>query len=288
MNPLDHHDLPAPALDPARRDAILAEILAEGAVRRTPKHRWLVPVGAAAAVSLVAVGGVALLDRDTEQPSASDGPSDVLSTRDPHREQRREQVEPFMVGPLTTVESDRVLAQCLPSFGYDPSTFEVALAQRVAGPWGREDVVVAADRVSGTQLFCGADEMSMMAGPDSKSVVRVPDAAHPLTPADVGGTSSSVGPSGDTRHLFTTAGFRVSDQVARVEMRVGTRSAPGIWRSSVPAGGFVYVGAWIEAAVPAGVELYVETRAYDVDGKPIDSDLLGRSAVEILPTHNYG
>lgn len=289
MNPLDHHDLPAPALDPARRDAILADVLAEGAVRRTPRHRWLVPVAAAAAVGVVAVGGVALIDRGNEPTGASVAPSERTSaspTRD--RQAPRERVEPFVLGPLAAADARQVLDRCLRPYGYEPAAFDVLLAQRVDTLWGPQDAVIAEDPVSGTQFFCSPDQMSMIAGPSSKSVVRVPDAAHPLTPSDVGGTSSSTGPGGTTRHLFTDVGFRVSDRVARVEMRVGTAEEPGTWHSSTPQGGFVYVGAWIETATPAGTDMYVETRAYDVDGQLVASDLLGRSKVDLMPMPGLG
>jgi len=285
MNPIDHRDVPAPSLDPVRRDTILSEVLAEPPARRTPRHRWLAPVGAAAAVGVVAVGGVALLDREPGTPGTSAGPSRLSPTATQEAGTKLPpagRVEPFVIGSLTAAEAREVLERCLPSFGYDPSTFEVALGQRVAGPHGREDVVIAADRVSGTQFFCGADDMSMIAGPDSKSVVRVPDAAHPLTPADVGGTTWSSAPSGTTSDLATTVAFRVSERVARVEMRVGTAAEPGTWHSSTPEGGFVYVGAWMDAGVPESVGLYVETRAFDVDGRPVDSDLLGRSPLELM------
>lgn len=285
MNPLDHHDLPAPPLDPARRDAILGAVLAERAARRTSQQRWLAPVGAAAAVGVVAVGGVALLDRDTEPPAVT-GPSPTATptsqepTPPPEPD---EQVEPFVLGSLGPRDADRVLEQCLPSFGYDPSSFEAVLAQRVAGPYGAQDVVIAEDGASGTQFFCSADQTSMIAGPDSKSLVRPPDDSHPLTRADVGGTSSS----GGTGDLLVDAAFRVSDLVDRVEMRVGTTRDPGTWRSATPEGGFVYVAAWTDPAAPEGVDTFVETRAFDSAGEPIRSDLLGRSRVELVPMQGF-
>ena len=272
MNPNDPDQLPNPTLDPARRAAIIDEVL--GAVPTSHRRPWLLPISAAAAVATIAVGGVALLGGEgsgrqqqddapvaAASPTAPTGPAPV----------------PFTLGRLPAKDAAATLTACLDSLDRQPGDYEVGYAQRVRTESGAQGVVVARQDSTGTELLCAKDEQALIAGPMSKSVVVEPTRGEPIKLADGGGTSSMTDlGTGTTTQLSTTSTFRVAANVAHIDMRVGTDTAPGIWHRSAADHGFVHASAWIDTQVARGTDLYVETRAQDVNGKAITGGPLGR------------
>lgn len=281
MIPTDPAQLPTPTLDPARRDALLQAVLADPpASRRT--RPWVVPLVAAASVGVIAGVGVAVVgggvDRGDDGPPTATDPTSTPSEPAP---------VPFTTGRLDDVTARSVLAQCAAEMGLATGDFEVTYAQRFRAHGRRHGAVLARDDASGIELFCDSEgNASRIAGPDSKSTVVAPTADRPLTPATVGATSyQAVDRGGPISRLRTTEGYRVADHVARVEMRVGTKDAPGTWYSAAPDHGFVYVAARIDHEIPLTVPLFVEVRAFDTDGKPVTGPApLGRQQLELGAT----
>lgn len=237
------------------------------------RPQWVLPVAAAAAVATIAVGGVTLTGGDDGGRQLEDVPV-AASPSAPAP-------VPFTLGRLPDARATAALQECLASLARKPGgAYRISYAQRVRDESGEQGVVVAHEDATGTGLLCAEDEQAMIAGPMSKSVVVEPTTARPIQVADGGGTAS-VSARGTISQLSITSTFRVADTVAYVDMRVGTDAAPGAWHRAEADHGFVYASAWLDGAVPDDAKLFVETRAHDVDGKPITGGPLGRNRLQL-------
>ncbi|WP_141006670.1 hypothetical protein [Nocardioides humi] len=183
-------------------------------------------------------------------------------------------------GPLSPGAAQRVIDHCARSMGFDAGRYAPVFTQEARTGSGAVAVVLARDAATGTEYLCrdaayGTDG-SMVAGPQSKSVVEQPSADRPLTSVDAGGWSyaTPLDRPGVVTDLGVDRSYRVDPAVGRVEMRVGTATAPGTWRSAVPSDGYVYVAAWADTELPLD-GIVLETRAFDTAGRPLASDLLG-------------
>lgn len=267
-DPTDPAQVPAPHLDPARRASLLQAVLADPAPGRRTRP-WVVPLAAAASVGVIAGLGVAVLgggvDRGEDEPPAATDPTTPASTTpDPAP-------VPFTMGSLDAAAAQSLLSRCADEMDLASADLEVVYAQRFRADGRRHGAVLGRDDATGLELFCDSEgSASRIAGPGSKSVVVPPTADRPLTSSGVGHTSySTPRATGPIAHLRTAEGFRVAEHVARVEMRVGTKAAPGMWYSATPDRGFAYLAADLGPDVPLRASLFVEVRAFDADGKPV-------------------
>ena len=246
---------PERRLPPTVRDQILRSVLTgeEPDMTHRSRIRWIAPLAVGAAAALIAIGAVALSNRDSEQPGGA--PPAVEPT---------EQAVPLDHGPLTAAEVQEAVG---------PEVDEndlIPYARRIAGPDQPVPIVVAITNDAQATFF----ETGELAG---TLEIPAPTAAEPIR-----GVDNPWGPDiadaiyRDLPGHWKLAGvYRVADTVDRVEVRVGTPDGPEPWRLAEPHGGFVFWATWFKPAdYQPGTELTVEWRAYDTDGNQIDPTAL--------------
>lgn len=246
---------PERRLPPPIRDQILRSVLTgeEPDMSSRSRIRWIAPLAVGAAAALIAIGAVALSDRDSEQPGGA--PPAVEPT---------EQAVPLDLGQLTAAEVQEAVGPEIDENDLIP------YARRIAGPDQPVSAVVAITNDTQTTYF----ETGELAGDFE---FPAPTAAHPVQ-----GVDSPWGPDiadavyRDLPGYWKLVGvYRVANTVDRVEVRVGTPGGPEPWRTAEPHGGYVFWAAWFKVAdYKPGTELTVEWRAFDTDGNQIDPTVL--------------
>jgi hypothetical protein len=262
---------PERRLPSRRREQILRSVLDGEEPNMSPRIRvrWLVPIAVGAAAALIAVGAVALSDRDDARPGEAPPPAS----------QPADETVPLDRGPLTEAEVEELLRD---DFGPDLPGTTFHYTRRVDGPVEPIPVIVATPPDIDEQFAKTGHLVGMYDGP-------APTPTHPIREADpeldlnenpdFGNTSSTdLGDAiyrGTGEYWKITGLYRVADTVDRVEVRVGTPDGPEPWRAAEPHGGFVFWATWFEIAeYEPGTELTVEWRAYDTEGNPIAAELL--------------
>ena len=241
-----------------RRDQILRSILSdEEPVRSTTRRaRWIAPIAVASVAALVAVGAIALADRDAGAPS--DSPPAVTTSDD---------AVPLDLGPLSQAE----IGSELETFGIDASEpldrYEFFFARRIDGPDGPIPVIVMLTP-HGPYVYKAGDLRG-------NSVPDAPTAQRPIRGMDMPLDLAQAVYTGTPDYWKAAGLYRVAESVDRVEVRVGTPGGPEPWRVATPHGGFVFWATWFETAdYESGTELTLELRAFDADGEPIDPGLI--------------
>lgn len=269
MNLTDPDQLPSPTLAPARRAAILDDVLAASPARR--RSPWLPALAAAASVAALAGAGYALSTRE-------DRPAPVAKAPAPTR--AADSVVPFTLGPLAAATRAQQAEACIRQSPQPDVAISVVYAQRIRGPYGPGTAVVVDQPATASTFFCSEGTFSTLADRDT-GPIEPPTRTHPVTVLEGGGASASTRRTTITS-LSTDTVLRVDPVVARVEIRVGTATRPGTWHRATPQGGFAYAAAWLDRAVPQSTPLYVETRAYDAAGAALRSPGLGRERLRLF------
>jgi hypothetical protein len=258
MNDTDHLP-PERKLPPPRRDEILRSVLdgEETDMNARQGVRWIAPLAAAAATVLIAVGAVALTNGDGRSGGAP--PSSEPSTTK----------VPLDLRALTDAE----LREELSTSGAEPEDFAALNYTRLMdGPRQSVPVIIATlpDR---QRLFI---KMGDVRSADPKGARPTP--ADPILRFEPLDSPRQIANAvyDNTPRFWKVAGiYSVADNVARVEVRVGTPNGPEPWRVSPAHGGYVWWATWFKPAdYEPGTELTLKWRAYDKDGERIDPDLM--------------
>jgi hypothetical protein len=261
---------PERRLPPPRRDQILRSVLdgEEPSMSNRVRVRWFMPIAIGAAAALIAVGAVALSDRDGALPGEEPPPAS----------QPADETVPLDLGPLTEAEMEEVLRH---DFDPDSPGYTFHYTRRIDGPVEPIPVIVATPPGIDEQFAKTGNLVGMYDGP-------APTPTHPIQEADpdldLNDNPDFGSPSTDmaddiykgTGAYWKIAGlYRVADTVGRIEVRVATPNGSEPWRVADPHGGYVFWATWFEIAeYEPGTELTVEWRAYDTAGDPIAAELL--------------
>lgn len=262
--------LPADRPLPHRQE-ILERILADEAAPPRRSRTWLIPVGAAASIALIATGALIASGRHadtTPAPPAADptptrtnnaGPADVH----------------IDAGPVTGAEKNAAVQACLVTVGQGSATPAVVGHAVKVRSWveGKVDTTIAVIGYACVGRGGPWDATTVAVGRNGKVVGNPPDATHPAAPTDGTGARLLFVDFDRKPDLLVQEGwYNVDDRVATMRQRWIVRGKPGPWYVAQAADGLVYLRSWNEsAALKVGEQVRVETQVLDRDGRLLDA-----------------
>lgn len=282
MKTLPPADRPLP-----HKTEILERILSD-ATATTPGRRrpgWLVPVGAAASVALVAGGIlVATNSHDASQPTPADPvPAPTRTATSAAPKQRPAAEVDVNAGPLTAAQQTKAAKDCIaPQEGpHRPTEISHGIKVRT---WGaqRTDDTIAFTSPNGLRYACvgrGSTTNTSIVGGDpavaaeNKATLPRTDATHPAAPADgAGATWAFVDFDRQPDQLARDGWYAVDDRVASMRQRWVVRGRTGPWYVATPVDGLVFLRSWDRsAALKLGEEVQVETQVLGLNGERLDA-----------------
>jgi hypothetical protein len=283
--------LPAERPLPHRQE-ILERILADESapVRRT--RTWLIPVGAAASIALVA-GGLLFVTKNDQKtqpdPAATPSPgTSAASTAAPSTPTTRRAAPTLPdvhinVGRLTAAEAAAAANTCADAMKGDNTATKIGHALKVMTvDRGEPSITVAfTSEPRGLRYGCAGDGKAMtqaLVGGDpavaarDKAVINSPDARHPAVPSEGMAWFPFVDFDQKPDLLLGEGWYRVDNRVASMRQRWTVRGKPGPWYVAEAADGLVFVRSWDQSAVlKVGEQVRVETQVLDQDGRLLDA-----------------
>jgi hypothetical protein len=265
---------PERELPPGRHLQLRHRVLQPEQPPAPARLRRLAPVASAAAVLALAavLGGVlGLRPGPTRMPAGTGAPA----TTTPSPAGPRVPAGILLRnGPLTAAQQQVAVRDCLRSLKSPirPQDVTVMAAHRLWTRLGIQDDIAVRDR-QGVWIACTGSHSAGQVNSKDPAREPVPSAAEPLVSL-TGGSGGSTSPDGRTVLTYDpTQLFRVSDRVARVQLRIVTSSAQGPWYEGVVVGGYAHVAAWLSAPMPNASGRYgsvrSELRAFDRGGRQI-------------------
>ena len=268
---------------------ILERILSDPAMTTTASGRgrqaWLVPVGAAAAVALVAGGIlVAATRHDASRPAPADGTPAPVRPSTPAAPKQRPAAEiDVNAGSLTAAQKATAAQACIASQEgpHRPTAITHGVKVRTWGGGPAEDTI-AFTSPNGLRYACvgtGSMMTTSIVGGDpavaaeNKTVLPVTDATHPAAPAEgTGATWAFVDFDRQPDQLARDGWYGVDSRVASMRQRWVVRGRTGPWFVAEPVDGLVFLRSWDRsAALKLGEEVRVETQVLGRNGELLDA-----------------
>ncbi|MEU4192215.1 hypothetical protein AB0E69_09970 [Kribbella sp. NPDC026611] len=287
--------LPANRPLPHKQD-ILERVLSDdpsstaNAPTRHAGHRrrtWLVPVGAAASIALVAGGVLVATNHNRSQAPAaghspSTGTSAHTSTSAPSKSRPAGDVH-IDLGPLSAAEKKDAAAKCLAELGISSRATQLTHAVRVRN-WvpGKEAITIAfTTEPEGLRYACEGTLKGLSAsvvGGDpvearkSKIALNPPDATHPAAPTEGNSGYYFIEFDKTPDLLVRELWYRVDDRVASVRQRWIVGGHTGPWYVGDAVDGLVYLRSWDKStALKPGDQVRLETQVLDHAGNLLDA-----------------
>ncbi len=261
---------------------ILERVLADD-VTPVRRRAWLIPVGAAASIAVIA-GGVLVVTSGHDKAQPGPAPHNTASTATPTR--RIPSALPDVhinVGPLTAAQRTAAAQTCVDGMENHNTATELGHGLKVM-TWGggapTTTIAFTADPqglrygcegtgTAMTQALVGGDPA---AAARQKAVVDPPDATHPAAPAEGMAWYAFVDFDRKPDLLAGEGWYRVDDRVASMRQRWIVRGKPGPWYVAEAVDGLVFLRSWNQsAALKLGEEVRVETQVLDHNGRLLDA-----------------
>ncbi|MGW6281623.1 hypothetical protein [Kribbella sp. NPDC055071] len=273
------------------KQEILERVLAEAVQGDHRRRGWLVPVGAAASIALVAGGVlVATAGHDQTRQAPTAGPASKNPSKAPATVPRKPPLTRPLpseididLGPLTAAEEAAAAQNCLSQSGDANQATQIGHATRVMS-WvpGKVDSTVAFTTApEGLRVGCAGPPTAMEAavvGGDRAAAKRYkialnqPDATHPAAPTEGNGSYQFIDFDKKPDLVVKDAWYRVDERVASIRQRWVMRGKPGPWYVANALDGLVFLRSWDEStALKLGETVRVETQVLDKDGKLLDA-----------------
>jgi hypothetical protein len=289
-------NLPAERTLP-NKQLVLDRVLADD--RPAQRPAWLVPVAAAAAVSMIA-GGIALGPRLAG--GTSPAPASSPSATDRAAKTPAERSIDLDLGPIPAARAAELGRSCL-AFAVGGGTGTVSHAVRVRS-WGRkksQEIVAVLDPRDGLLFGCethtaaspGQIEVSATVvggnpatAKKSKIVINPTDSTHPAVPTEGNSSAAFIEFDDKPDLLVREAWYRVDERVDRMRQRFVVKGRPGPWYVAEASDGLVFLRSWDEsAALRKGDAVRIETHVIDRQGNLLDApaDQLGGGGLTPSP-----
>ncbi len=268
---------------------ILERILSDTAVPDSGRRQgWLVPVGAAAAVALVAGGLLVVATRhDASRPSPADATPAPVRPSTPSTpavpKQRPAAEIDVNAGSLTAAQKTAAAQACMaPQEGpHRPTAITHGIKVRTWGS-GPADDTIAYTSPNGLRYACvgtGSMMTTSIVGGDPgvaaehKTTLPVTDATHPAAPAEgTGATWAFIDFDRLPDQLAREGWYGVDGRVASMRQRWIVRGKTGPWFVAKPVDGLVFLRSWDRsAALKLGEEVRVETQVVGHNGELLDA-----------------
>ena len=275
--------LPADRPLPHRQE-ILERILADDLAPARRHRGWLVPVGAAASIALVASGALfAANNHQKSQPGPATTPSPSTPTSSASTSSASAKDIHINLGPLTAAQKAAAAKTCVDAMENHNTATDIGHGLKVMswGNGGPSTTVAFSAAPQGLRYGCEGNGKAMQqtvvggdpaAAAREKTVINPPDATHPATPTEGIAWYAFVEFDQKPDLLAKQGWYRVDGRVAAMRQRWIVRGKPGPWYVAEAADGLVFLRSWNESPpLKLGEEVRIETQVLDHTGRLLDA-----------------